>query len=168
MAGSFRQDDRGVRPQSVQERITQRLKDQRKITYFGKAATNKERPVPRAELFDGEAEALARKLASIPASQLRRFFGAVKTIKRQLDLNKELGAEFIRTELALLKARGAYTLTRMNYRPEGDLDPDELLTMLVQHGRSVDDRASFMAFARHFEAVMAYHKVFELKKGGNP
>ena len=50
-----------------------------------------EPPAPRPELFDEEAELLARRLAGIPASQLRRFFGAVQTIKRKLDVDPRLG-----------------------------------------------------------------------------
>lgn len=152
---------------AAQQRVARRLQDQGRIVYFKAPAKNDEKPAPRPELLDEEAEAIARKLAGIPASQLRRFYGAVKTIKRQLDLDRRLGADFIKGELALLKAKGAYALVRLKYEPEGALDPDEFLTMLVRNGRSVEDRASFMAFVRHFEAVMAYHKVFEIKKGGN-
>jgi CRISPR-associated protein Csm2 len=140
------------------------LRDRERITYFEKPAEAGSKPAPRAALFAADAENLARKLAGIPASQLRRFYGGVRSIKRQIDLDPKLGIDFIKSELALLKAKGAYALARLNYQTEGDRDPDELLTLLVRHSNSVEDRASFNAFVRHFEAIMAYHKVFEEKR----
>lgn len=148
-----------------QERIALRLRDQERIQYF-RPGRNDEPPAPRPELFDDEAERIARRLAEVPASQLRRFFGAVQTIKRKLEVDSRLGSEFIRSEMALLKAKAAYALTRLKYQAGGDRDPDELLILFVRHGRSAEDRTSFLVFVRHFEAIMAYHKVFEVKKDG--
>jgi CRISPR-associated protein Csm2 len=144
------------------EDLQRRLRDTATVDYFV-AGANRERPAPRAALFDADAEGVARKLAGIPASQLRRFFGGVMAIKRRLEIDSGLGAEFVRGEMALLKARAAYTLARLKYDSDGEKDPGELLSLFVRHGRSVDDRASFMAFARHLEAVTAFHKVFEVK-----
>ncbi len=164
------------REENVAERLAKRLRDQATARYFVDAPSSdsqaaaggreERRPVPRKELFDQEAEELAKKLANIPASQLRRFYSVVQRIKRRLDLDRSLGGDFIQSELAILKARGAYALARLDYRPDPSkgYDPDELLTMLVRHGRSVTDRDSFLAFARHFEAVMAFHKVYEDKR----
>lgn len=135
------------------------------MVYF-RQGRNDELPAPRPELFDAEAELIARRLAGVPASQLRRFFGAVQTIKRKLDVYPQLGADFIKSEMALLKARAAYALARLKYETGEGRDPDELLTLFVRHGRSAEDRQSFLAFVRHFEAVIAYHKVFEIKKDG--
>ncbi len=154
------------REEPIAQRIERRLRDKTRIDYFAGSVSSDQPPSPRKELFDEEAETLAKKIASIPASQLRRFYSVVQTIKRKLDLDKELGADFIKAELALLKARGAYALARLGYKPDPSkgYEPDELLTMLVRHGNSIEDRRSFLAFARHFEAVMAYHKVFEDKR----
>jgi len=146
------------------KRIEQRLRDPARITYFEKPAGPNAKPAPREALFDTEAENLAKKLAGIPASQLRRFYTGVRAIKRQLDLDQNLGVDFIKAELALLKARSAYALARLDYRADDTKDPDELLTLLVRHGNSIEDRKSFNAFVRHFEAIMAYHKVFEEKR----
>ncbi len=65
--------------------------------------------------------------------------------------------------MALLKARSAYALARLKYSDVGEQESGELLSLFVRHGRSIDDRAAFLAFARHLEAVMAFHKVFEVK-----
>lgn len=155
-----------VREESIAQRIERRLRDKTRIEYFESPASPGRPASPRKDLFDKEAEELAKKIANVPASQLRRFYSVVQTIKRKLDLDKELGSDFIKAELALLKARGAYALARLGYKPDPDkgYDPDELLTLLVRHGNSIEDRRSFLAFARHFEAVMAYHKVFEHKR----
>jgi CRISPR-associated protein Csm2 len=140
--------------------IPQLLRDTKTVEYFG-AKSNDGRRSPRAALFDAEAEETAKKLAGIPASQLRRFFGAVMAIRRRLDRDSSLGAEFIQAEMALLKARAAYTLARRKKRNDQSELDDELLAFFVRHARSVDDRASFAAFMRHFEAVMAFHKVYD-------
>ena len=150
--------------QNTAKRIEQRLRDPARIIYFDKPTEPNAKPAPRKELFDKEAETLAKKLAGIPASQLRRFYTGVRAIKRQLDLDPNLGIDFIKAELALLKARSAYALARLDYRADDQKDPDQLLTLLVRHGNSFEDRKSFNAFVRHFEAIMAYHKVFEEKR----
>ncbi len=154
----------GAKRPSPAERIEPLLRDRQQIVYFEKPAEKDAKPAPKADLFDKGAEELAKKLATIPASQLRRFYSGVRAIKRQLDLDKKLGIDFIKAEMALLKAKTAYALARMNPDTNDERDPYELLTMLVRHANSIGDRASFNAFIRHFEAVMAYHKVFEVKR----
>lgn len=144
--------------------IPQLLRDTKTVEYFGAKSNDGRRP-PRAGLFDAEAEDTAKKLAGIPASQLRRFFSAVMAIRRRLDLDEKLGDEFIKAEMALLKARAAYTLARRKKNKDQVEDDDELLAFFVRHARSVSDRPSFAAFMRHFEAVMAFHKVYEKKQG---
>lgn len=145
--------------------ISRLLRDTKTVEYFASKA-NDGRRAPRAALFDTEAEDTAKKLAGIPASQLRRFFGAVMGVRRRLDLDALLGAEFIQAEMALLKARAAYTLARRKRgRDNQSEEQDELLAFFVRHARSVSDRPSFAAFMRHFEAVMAFHKVYEKEQG---
>lgn len=140
--------------------LERRLKDPERVLYF-QPGSNSEQPAPRPELFGAEAEAVARKLAGVPASQLRRFFGGVIAIKRRLEIDGSLGSDFIKGEMALLKAKAAYALARLKYPGEAG----ELLSLFVRHGRSIEDRRTFTAFARHLEAVMAFHKVFEVKQG---
>lgn len=136
--------------------LEDRLRSPETVSYYADA----ERKAIRRELLDGEAEAVARRLRSVPASQLRRFFGSVMTLKRRVELEKP-PAELIQAEMALLKASAAYACKRSNYRRDEERDPDELLSFFVRHARSVRDAQDFTAFARHFEAVIAYHKCFE-------
>lgn len=144
--------------------IEKLLRDTTGVEYFS-SKSNDTRRQPRAELFDEEAEETAQRLAGIPASQLRRFFGAVMGMRRRLDLDSQLGADFIQAEMALLKTRAAYTLARRKKRKNESEPEDELLAFFVKHARSVNDKPTFNAFMRHFEAVMAYHKVYEKKQG---
>jgi CRISPR-associated protein Csm2 len=140
------------------------LRDQATSVYFEPAGGG----APRPALLDSEAEETARKLGAIPASQLRRFYGAVMTLRHRLELDPQLADEAIRGEMALLKAKAAYTLARgTNWRSDADTgtDPDELVRFFVRNGRAVQNRADFFAFCKHFEAVMAFHKIYEQKSG---
>jgi CRISPR-associated protein Csm2 len=136
--------------------IEERLRSQDSVVYFADA----ERKAIRKDLLDGEAEQVARRLRSVPASQLRRFFGSVMTLKRRIELERPV-PELVQAEMALLKASAAYACKRSNYRRDEERDPDELVSFFVRHARSVRDAQDFNAFARHFEAVIAYHKCFE-------
>lgn len=128
-------------------------------TPFAYFAPNTE--APRAEMLDREAEEVAKRLASLPASQLRRFYGAVMALRRRLDLDKSVPDEEIRAQLALLKAQAAYTYRRR----ERDY-PQELVEFFTRHAAAVRTRKDFLlGFQKHFEAVVAYHKVFEQKRG---
>ena len=124
------------------------------VHYFTDASG---KSVLRKELVDGVAEDVAQKLADLPASQLRRFYGAVIALKRQVELDPNLPDDEIQAQLALMKAKAAYTHAR------GGQVPEELVRFFVRHAKSVRNRADFLAFCRHFEAVMAFHKCFEKK-----
>jgi hypothetical protein len=56
-----------------------------------------------------------------------------------------------------LKASAAYAGARAR-KP-----PIALVKFFVAAANSVNTRKDYFAFARHFEAVMAFHKVFEEK-----
>ncbi|MFO1038432.1 MAG: type III-A CRISPR-associated protein Csm2 [Geminicoccaceae bacterium] len=142
--------------------LEERLRSSETVVYFA----GDDRKAMRAEMLDGTAEAVARKLRGVPASQLRRFFGSVMTLRRKIE-TEEPPAEVLQAEMAMLKASAAYTCKRLKYddpreRIEGE--PLELLSLFVRNARSVRDGRDFDAFARHFEAVIAYHKCFEVKK----
>jgi CRISPR-associated protein Csm2 len=139
--------------------LEQRLKDKTAVQYF---AADDRRSL-RAELLDQEAEAAAKTMRGIPASQLRRFFASVMGLKRRLELEQR-DAEFIRAEMAFLKAAAAYAVKRLPRRGDADHDPDWLVNFFARHANAVKDEKDFIAFARHFEAVMAYHKCFEIKQ----
>ena len=62
--------------------------------------------------------------------------------------------------LMLLRAKAAYTWGRQSKYP------DELVAFFTRHAHSVKTKADFLrGFQPHFEAVMAFHKVFEEKRG---
>jgi len=131
--------------------------------------SDNERRALRKELLDGEAEATARKLAGVPASQLRRFFGSVMGLKRRLLLDREakqIPDDLIQAEVAMMKASAAYACKRLDYERK---NPDglELVRLFVRAGHAVKDRKDFEAFARHFEAVIAFHKVYETRQRGD-
>ncbi|GGG15786.1 hypothetical protein GCM10010964_00090 [Caldovatus sediminis] len=111
-----------------------------------------------AGLLGTEAEQVAQKLAGVPASQLRRFYAEVMALKRRVELAGASDEE-IRAHLTLLRAKAAYTWGRQTQYP------DELVLFFTRHAASVRTRHDFLrGFQPHFEAVMAFHKVFERKK----
>lgn len=115
---------------------------------------------PRKELLGDEAEQIAKNLATLPASQLRRFYAEVMALKRRLDLDAALPDDEISAQLALLKAKAAYTRARRKDYP------NELVLFFTRHAAAVRTREEFLrGFQPHFEAVMAYHRVYEQKKG---
>jgi len=116
----------------------------------------------RAELLDGEAQRTARELAPIPASQLRRFYAEATALKRRLELaTTSIPDDEVQAQMALLKAKAAYTCRRQ------DRYPIELVRFFARHAAAVKGKDDFQrGFQPHFEAVMAYHRVFEIKKRG--
>jgi CRISPR-associated protein Csm2 len=108
---------------------------------------------PRAELLAREAEEVAKRLATVPASQLRRLVA----LKRRCELAGAPDEEIL-AQLTLLRAKAAYTWTR------NDRYPGELVAFFTRHAAAVRGREDFLhGFQPHFEAVMAFHKVFEQK-----
>ncbi len=129
------------------------------VQYF---AAN-DRTAPDATLLGSEAEDVARRLASVRASQLRRFYGEVMALKRRAELTN-ITDEEIRAQLMLLRAKAAYTRGRQSGESRGHFD--ELVAFFNRHAHSVKTKEDFLrGFQPHFEAVMAFHKAFELKKG---
>lgn len=119
-----------------------------------------QRAVMRRELFDEEAQEEARRWAAIKSAQLRRFFGQVMADRRQFELKgAQARDEEAQVAMALLKAATAYTAAREPARRP-------LAEFVAHHATLVKTIADFRAFARHFEAVVAWHKVFE--KDGFP
>jgi len=110
---------------------------------------------PRPELFDAEAQREARAWDKLKPAQLRRFFGQVMADRRRFELRewKVPDAE-PQVAMALLKAGAAYAAAR-----DGTRRP--LADFAAHHAGLVRNVTDFRAFARHFEAVVAWHKVFE-------
>jgi len=122
--------------------------------------------IDRASYFDGEAKILptlldaeaqkaAKQLEDIPTTQLRRFFGQVSGIKRRLDMDdrKAITDGEIQAQMAFLKASAAYAGGR-------DQKNLPLVRFMVRHANTVATRADFAAFHKHFETVVAFHKVY--------
>lgn len=125
-----------------------------RLTYF----TGNDPKAIDTKLLGEEAEQVARRLAEVPASQLRRFYAEVMALKRRAELANASDEE-IRAQLTLLRAKAAYTWGRQKAYP------DELVLFFTRHAASVQTRHDFLrGFQPHFEAVMAFHKVFEGKR----
>ena len=113
----------------------------------------------QANLLGAEAEAVAQRLATVPASQLRRFYAEVMALKRRAELAGADDAE-IQAQMTLLRAKAAYSWKR------GKQYPGELVSFFNRHAFGVKTRDDFLrGFQPHFEAVIAFHKVFEKKRG---
>ena len=124
------------------------------IRYF---ITDREgRRAPDPELFDAKAQATAQKLVDgkLPTTQMRRFFSPIVALRLQVEAG-EITPDQLRAELGLLKARIVYAHKRSDTTV-----PAELVRLVVEHGASIRDHADFTVFARHVEAVVAYHTAF--------
>lgn len=122
----------------------------------------------RPELLDEEAmrvgEALAR--AELESAQLRRFYGDVLSLRRRFEI-RSAGAPLsqradifadILPEFRLLRAKVFYA----NKRSKKIL-PDEMKIFIQRHVDAVKSWQDFLAFCRHFEAVVAFHYAFSKK-----
>ena len=157
LRGGGRQGDGGKGGGDDRDRLQDLLSPQiERVQYF----SAKDSTAPNADLLGSKAEDEARKLASVPTSQLRRFYGEVMALKRRAELTSISDAEIV-AQMMLLRAKAAYTSARQSY-------PDELVDFFNRHAHSVKTKQDFLyGFQPHFEAVMAFHnfyKVFE-KKG---
>jgi CRISPR-associated protein Csm2 len=149
---------RGGPPQSDPESIKQILTSLKTVEggYFsGDGKTL------RPALLDQDAQNTAQKLEDLPTTQLRRFFGQVSAIKRRLDMDDRIPDEEILAQVAYLKASAAYAAGRDERKGKA------LLRFLVTNGNTVRTRADFLAFHRHFETVVAFHKVYAIDNKQN-
>ncbi len=113
--------------------------------------------VPRHELFDAEAQAEARLWSDIKSSQVRRFFGQAHADRRQIELDGEGASdEQAKVAMAFLKATSAYAAARETARKP-------LADFANHHAERVKTIKDFKTFLRHFEAVVAWHRVFRGK-----
>jgi CRISPR-associated protein Csm2 len=143
----------GQRPSGGQEggsradRVKAALRSGDRVGYV-----SAEKPGP--EFLDDEARIQAEKFERLPPSQLRRFYGMATDFKRRLELDTEerLGESEVQAQMAYLKASAAYAAMRNQ--------PEELVRFFTVHANSVRTPAHYRIFCRHFEAVVAYHKVF--------
>lgn len=122
-----------------------------KVQYFEKPGPP---PVIRAALLDEEAQKQAERFKDLPNTQLRRFYDPVVALRLRAQAGQIDPAQ-IKAELALMKARAAYA-----YKRPGMKVPADLVKFFTLHAHSVGSRDELLAFARHFEAVVAYHRVY--------
>ena len=110
----------------------------------------------RPALFDEEARAEAERWRGIKSAQLRRFYGAVTAFVRKVEIDRggRLSDTDAQVDMALLKASATYAAARSReHRPIRDY--------FEHHAKLVTGVESYRDFARHFEAVVAYHKAVE-------
>jgi CRISPR-associated protein Csm2 len=126
-----------------------RLPEPKEIKYF----SDIERKAIKSELLDQEAQKWARSFEAVNTSQLRRFYGDVTHLARQIDRDEQgFTSDMIKCEMALLKAKAVYAKARLKNLPEA------FLKFFIDHAASVKDVTDFRAFQRIFEAVIAYHR----------
>lgn len=133
------------------------------ITYF-------ENGLLKPHLLDEEALVVAESLVSeslgrnkMKASQLRRFYDDVLSLRRRLDLEsgtdltqRERSFSAIRAEFKMLKAKAVYAWGR----DQGKTFPLPMLQFVINHVHAVKSARDFDAFCKHFQAVVAYHKFY--------
>ncbi|MBR6926306.1 MAG: type III-A CRISPR-associated protein Csm2 [Bacteroidaceae bacterium] len=100
------------------------------------------------------------RIVALTASQLRKFFGSVKTLQLKTEALGFQEAEFI-----MLKAKLAYAEGRVRQK-NGNKElriadfrevMDEAINLVDS---STDKKKSFANFINFFEAIVAYHKVY--------
>ncbi len=144
----------GVRKSGGPQEIDPRLKPpEKRIEYFS-GRDDRGKPIVRPELLDKEAEEKARAFSDLKPTQLRRFYGVITALKREI-VETNLEDEGVRARLALLKAHAAYASGQKKKVP------DAFLKFIVANVASVKTRDDFLfGFAPHFEAVVAYHRIY--------
>lgn len=122
-----------------------------------KSYTVTDKPHMRPDLVDREAQAEARLWVErgIKTSQMRRFFGTVAADLRRFDLKKgQVDDAEAQLAILMLKANAHYAKGRStNLACVADF--------FDHHAGLVRTLADFRHFARHFEAIVAYHKAFD-------
>jgi CRISPR-associated protein Csm2 len=117
----------------------------------------------RGDLLDMEAQAAAIALENISTTQLRRFFEQVGAIKRRIEVDPDgVGDSEVLAQVAFLKASAAYAAARSK-----DNENKPVLEFVVKHANSIRTRPDFLDFHRHFETVIAFHKVYGKDKKEN-
>lgn len=121
----------------------------------------------REDLVDAEAEKMGQALCGVAPAQLRRYYEDVINIRRRLEHEAAnvAGADpekiwlKLRPEFKMLRAKAYYA----NKRSE-KVFTREFRDFIERHVSSVETLKQFGAFCRHFEAVVAFHKVYAKDK----
>ncbi len=130
------------------------------IDKIGKLDMLKDLDIKSIANEDGYAAKVANTLKNMKTAQLRRFFGAIKSIERKIEEeNPENVWEKVETEFYLLKPKIAYAKGRR-------LIPDEFYQVLrvslnkIDVGSNEDKVANFKTFVKFLESIVAYHKFY--------
>jgi CRISPR-associated protein Csm2 len=106
---------------------------------------------------EGEyADTLANKLKDMKTTQLRRFFGAVKNIEKNLNGKSW---EDVEADFYLLKPKLAYAKGR-NLIPAEFHEVVKTSMNKVDVGNNEDKIANYKMFVRFLESIVAYHKFY--------
>ena len=135
--------------------VARALEGKEKIMLF--SSGNK--PSIRPQLLDGEAQDAAKSLKEVQLTQLRKNYAPVVALKQRLEIDSTIADIEVQAQVAGMKAKAAYAGARKQ--------PIELVHLFVRASNSIQTREDFLAFARHFEAIVAFHKVFVVEKKGN-
>lgn len=120
-----------------------------KIQYYKDAAKQELNPIWVNEKAIETAESF--KDTKFTYTQLRRFYGDVKSLERQLLDAQDQNTAFARIlpMIKLLKAKSAYSLKR-------EVVPAQFKAWLWDNVDSVNDIPDFKAFLLSFEAVVGF------------
>lgn len=119
----------------------------------------------RRALLEKEAIERAEDLNELSTTQLRRFYSMVTNFIRRLDLDRgtSLGDEDVEVQMALLRMQATYADAKGG--KNADTPAARIRAFVEAHAAVVKTVQDFRDFARHFEAIVAYHR-FERKKKG--
>lgn len=112
---------------------------------------------------DGYADTLARGWRnSLKATQLRKFFDAVKGIERRM----EEGGNWsdVEADFYLLQPQVAYAQAR-TVIPRGFHDIVKICMSKVDVGDEKQKRQNYERFVQFLEAIVAYHKYYNPRGG---
>lgn len=97
-------------------------------------------------------KAISDRNRGITTSQIRKVYSAVKKIQMKI----QMGGEFERNDLVLLKPKLAYVVARAS--KDREASTQKLRGALTEAIDQVDDDSKFKNFVDFFEATLAYHK----------
>lgn len=105
----------------------------------------------------GYADVIASKNKNLKTTQLRKFFGAIRSMEKKADSWKKIEADFYLLKPQLANARGRDLIPREFY--------DVMMKVMDKVDRGDDDEKleNFRVFVSFLEAVVAYHKFYNPK-----
>lgn len=108
---------------------------------------------------NGYADKIAKSSRNLKSTQLRKFFGAIRTMEKKLD-----SWDHIEPEFYLLKPQIAYAKGR-NLIPNGFYRVVIACMDKIDKGNEEEKCENFKTFIKFMEAIVAYHKFYEGRHG---